>query len=63
MYAFAAELRSVAAILDVRTGDTIEPSATLQLDESPDRNAAGLLAGALVLAGLAAAAMWYWLSR
>lgn len=61
--ALAAELRSVAAILDVRAGDTIETSATLQLDERPDRNSAGLLAGSLIVAALAAAAVWYWLSR
>lgn len=61
--ALAAELRTVAAILDVRAGDTIEPSATLQLDESPDRNASGITALALIAAGLAAVAVWYWLSR
>jgi len=61
--ALAAELRSVAAILDVRTGDASSPSAVLAIDESPDRNAAGLLAGALLTAAVAAAGVWWWLSR
>jgi eukaryotic-like serine/threonine-protein kinase len=59
----AAELRSVAAILDVRTGDAASQSAILPIDESPDRKAAGLLVGALVTAALAAMGVWYWLSR
>jgi serine/threonine protein kinase len=61
--ALAAELRSVAAILDVRTGDAAAPSALLPLDDAPDRNAAGLLVGALVTAAVAAGAVWWWLSR
>jgi serine/threonine protein kinase len=59
----AAELRSVAAILDVRTGDAATPSALLPIDDSPDRNAAGLLAGALITAAAAAGGVWWWLSR
>lgn len=61
--AFAAELRSVAAVLDVRSGDVHEPSGMLPIDESPDRQAAGLLTGALVAAALAAALVWWFLSR
>src|SRR5436190_1880172 len=61
--ALSAELRSVAAVLDVRTGDAASPSAFLPLDESPDRNAAGLLTGFLVVAAAAAAGVWWWLSR
>jgi eukaryotic-like serine/threonine-protein kinase len=61
--AMAAELRSVAAMLDVRTGDAAEPSALLPIDDTPDRNAAGLLAGALAAAAAAAAAVWWWLTR
>ena len=61
--ALAAELRTVAAIVDVRTGDTTAPSALLPIDETPDRNAAGLLTGALVTAAVAAGAMWWWLAR
>jgi serine/threonine protein kinase len=61
--ALAAELRSVAAMLDVRTGDAASPSALLPLDDSPDRNAAGLLVGALVAAAAAAVGVWWWLSR
>lgn len=59
----AAELRSVAAMLDVRTGDAASPSAFLPIDDSPDRNAAGLLAGALLAAAAAAGGVWWWLSR
>jgi serine/threonine protein kinase len=59
----AAELRSVAAMLDVRSGDAAAPSALLPLDDAPDREAAGLLAGALVAAAAAVAAVWWWLSR
>ena len=61
--ALSAELRSVAAMLDVRTGDAASPSAFLPIDESPDRNAAGLLTGFLVVAAAAAAGVWWWLSR
>jgi serine/threonine protein kinase len=61
--ALAAELRVVAAMLDVRTGDSIEPSALLPIDDSPDRSAATLLAGALAAAAAAAAVVWWWLSR
>ena len=61
--ALAAELRTVAAIVDVRTGDTTAPSALLPIDETPDRNAAGLLTAALVAAAAAAGAMWWWLAR
>jgi serine/threonine protein kinase len=61
--ALAAELRSVAAMLDVRSGDVHEPSALLPIDESPDRQAAGLLAGALIAAAAAAGIVWWLLSR
>ena len=61
--ALAAELRSVAAVLDVRSGDVHEPSAILPIDETPDRQAAGLLAGALIAAAAAAAIVWWLLSR
>jgi serine/threonine protein kinase len=59
--AFAAELRTVAAILDVRSGDTIEPSADLQIDDTPDRNSAALLTAVLVLFAAVAAALWWFL--
>jgi serine/threonine protein kinase len=63
--AFAAELRSVGAILDVRTGDAVQSSALLPIDDTPDRRAAGVLIGALAVgaAATAAAAVWWWLSR
>ena len=61
--ALAAELRTVAAVLDVRSGDVHEPSALLPIDESPDRQAAGLLTGALIAAAAAAAIVWWFLTR
>lgn len=61
--ALAAELRTVGAVLDVRTGDATAPAALLPLDDTPDRNAAGLLVGGLAAAAVAAAAVWWWLSR
>ncbi len=60
---FAAELRSVGAVLDVRTGDAVHTPDLLPLDDAPDRNASLLLTSALAGAALAAAAVWYWLSR
>jgi serine/threonine protein kinase len=60
--ALAAELRSVAAMLDVRTGDTTQPSALLPIDDTPDRNAAGMLTGSLIAAAAFAALVW-WLLR
>jgi serine/threonine-protein kinase len=59
----AAELRSIAAALDVRSGDADAPSALLPIDDSPDRRAAGLLAGTLLAAAAAAGIVWWWLSR
>lgn len=61
--ALAAELRSVAAVLDVRTGDAAAPSAVLQIDDSADRSSAGLLVGALVVAAVAALGVWWYLAR
>src|SRR3954470_78976 len=61
--ALVAELRTVAAVLDVRTGDATAPSALLPIDDTPDRNASGLLVGALILAAAAAAGVWWWLSH
>jgi serine/threonine protein kinase len=61
--ALAAELRSVAAMLDVRTGDAASTSALLPIDETPDRKASGLLTAALVLAGTAAVVVWWLMSR
>jgi serine/threonine protein kinase len=61
--ALAAELRSVAATLDVRTGDAAARSELLPIDDTPDRNAAGLLAGALVAAVVLVALVWWWVSR
>ena len=60
---FAAELRSVGAMLDVRTGDATEPSVLMPLDESPDKAGLGLVLGGLAAAAGAAAIVWWWLSR
>jgi serine/threonine protein kinase len=61
--ALAAELRTVAAVLDVRAGDSIAPTAVIPLDETPDRTSMGLLVGALVAAAAAFGGIWWWLSR
>ena len=61
--ALAAELRSVAAMLDVRTGDAGAPSALLPIDDSPDRKAAGLLVGVLVAFAAAAVGVWWYLTK
>ena len=61
--ALAAELRSVAATLDVRSGDATATSELLPIDDTPDRNAAGLLTGALFVALAAVALVWWWISR
>jgi len=60
---FAAELRSVGAVLDVRGGETVHAAELLPLDDTPDRNASWLLTSALIIAALAAVAIWWWLSR
>jgi serine/threonine protein kinase len=60
---FAAELRSVGAVLDVRTGEAVHAPDVLPLDDKPDRDASILLASALIAAAAAAAAVWWWLSR
>jgi serine/threonine protein kinase len=61
----AAEFRSVAAMLDVRTGDAVEPepSVLLPLDERPDKAATRLLLAALGAAAGAAAFVWWLLSH
>ena len=61
--ALAAELRSVAAVLDVRTGDAAAPSAILPIDDTADRNVLGMLAGVLVAVAAAFAGVWWWLSK
>jgi len=60
---FAAELRSVGAVLDVRGGEAVHAPDLLPLDDTPDRNASLLLTSALVGAAAVAAAVWWWLSR
>jgi serine/threonine protein kinase len=60
---FAAELRSVGAVLDVRGGEAVHAPDLLPLDDTPDRNASWLLTAALIVAAAAAAAVWWWLAR
>ncbi len=60
--AFAAELRTVGTKIGPGGGDAAAP-LVLEIDETPDRHYAGLLAGALLIAAAAALAVWYWLSR
>jgi serine/threonine protein kinase len=60
---FAAELRSVGAVLDVRGGEAVHAPDLIPLDDTPDRNASALLASALAGAAAVAAALWWWLSR
>jgi eukaryotic-like serine/threonine-protein kinase len=62
----AAEFRSLAALLDVRTGDAgsvAEPSVLLPLDEGPDKAASRLLLTALGAAAGAAVFVWWFLSH
>jgi len=61
--AFAAELRSVASMLDVQTGDAQTSTELLPIDDKPDRQAAGLLVGALIAAAVAAGAVWWVLTH
>jgi eukaryotic-like serine/threonine-protein kinase len=61
--ALAAELRTVAAVLDVRTGDAAAPSSLLPIDDTPDKNAAKLLWGGLLAAAAAAGLVWWLLAR
>jgi serine/threonine-protein kinase len=59
----AAELRSIGAVLDVRTGDTPDPSPAIAFDERADRSMAGLMFAGLAAAAAAAAAVWWYLAR
>jgi serine/threonine protein kinase len=61
--ALAAELRCVAAMLDVRTGDAVAPSAILPIDDPADRNLTSLLVGGLLAAAAAAVGVWWYLSK
>jgi serine/threonine protein kinase len=61
--ALAAELRSVAAVLDVRTGDAAAPSAVMPITDAADTSVSRLLATALVLAVAAAAGVWWYLTH
>lgn len=60
---FAAEVRSVGAVLDVRGGEAVHAPDLIPLDDRPDRAASWLLASALAAAAVVAAVLWWWLSR
>jgi serine/threonine protein kinase len=57
---FSAELRSVAAMLDVRSGDS-EPHELIPIDD--DRGGAGKWIGILLALAAVAAVVWYFASR
>jgi serine/threonine protein kinase len=61
--ALAAELRSVAAVLDVRAGDAPVPSAVMPIDDAADKSVSRLLFTALGLAAASAAGVWWYLTR
>jgi serine/threonine protein kinase len=60
---FAAELRSVGAVLDVRGGEAVHAPDLLPLDDTPDRSAATVLISALLGGAALAALAWWWLAR
>jgi len=57
--ALASDLRAVAATLAPARVDAAQESEVLPLDESPDRSAGALLAGALAAAAAAAVFVWW----
>jgi eukaryotic-like serine/threonine-protein kinase len=61
--ALAAELRTVAAVLDVRSGDADAPPSIIPIDDRADRSASTWLIGVLVAAAAAFGAVWWWLTR
>lgn len=59
--AFAATLRTIATMLDVREGDADVSSGLLPLDDQPDRQGTTVLFVAFAVALIAAAAVWWFL--
>jgi serine/threonine-protein kinase len=59
--AFAAELRSIAAVLDVRTGDAAAPVDLLPLDEDEGTRGMWVVLGALAL--IVGALVWFFYFR
>ena len=60
---FAAGLRTIATMLDVREGDVGEPSGLLPLDDQPDRQGSTVLFAAFAVALIAAAIVWWFLAH
>jgi serine/threonine protein kinase len=61
---FAAALRTISTMLDVREGDAeMHTSTLLPLDEKPDRNGTLVAVAALVVAAIAAVIVWWFLTR
>ena len=59
---FAAALRTIATMLDVREGDAATESADLMpLDDQPDRHGTIVAVAALAVAALAAVVVWWFL--
>ncbi|HTI37602.1 MAG TPA: serine/threonine-protein kinase [Vicinamibacterales bacterium] len=60
---FAAALRTISTMLDVREGDAATPSGLMPLDDKPDRHGTAVLFAALGVAVLAAIVVWWFLAR
>lgn len=60
---FAAGLRTIATMLDVREGDAGVSTELLPLDDEPDRQGTTVLFAALAVALIAAALVWWYLAH
>jgi serine/threonine protein kinase len=60
---FAAALRTIATMLDVREGDPSESPGLLSLDDRPDRQGTTVLVAAFAVALIAALVVWWYLTR
>jgi serine/threonine-protein kinase len=61
---FAAALRTISTMLDVREGDAAnDSSGLLALDEQPDRQGTMVAVAALVVAAIAAVIVWWFLTH
>lgn len=62
---FAAALRTIATMLDVREGDAAaaEPAGLMPLDDQPDRHGTMVAVAALAVAAIAAVIVWWFLTH
>jgi len=60
---FAAGLRTIATMLDVREGDAGVSTELLPLDDQPDRQGTTVLVAAFAVALIAAALVWWYITR